>query len=43
LLGYERGEGLLRDHDGRIEPVQVELVPRLLRALSTTPVRAEAA
>jgi hypothetical protein len=38
LLGYERGRCLMRDHRGRVEHVQVEvLVPALLRAISTTP------
>jgi AAA-like domain len=38
LLEMEAGRCLLRDHSGRVEAVQVELVaPSLLRALSTTP------
>lgn len=38
LLQMEAGRCLLRDHSGRIEAVQVELVaPALLRAFSTTP------
>ena len=38
LLEFEAGRCLLRDHRGRVEAIQVEvLVPRLLRALSTTP------
>jgi hypothetical protein len=37
LLGYEAGRCLFRDHRGRIEAIQVELAPSLLRALSTTP------
>jgi hypothetical protein len=38
LLAYDRGRCLMRDHQGRVEPVQVEvLAPRLLRGLSTTP------
>jgi hypothetical protein len=38
LLGMESGRCLLRDHAGRIEAVQVDLVvPGLLRALSTRP------
>ena len=33
-----RGRCLLRDYEGRIAPVQVDLVdPDLLRALDTTP------
>jgi hypothetical protein len=40
LLEMEAGRCLLRDHSGRVEAVQVELVaPSLLRALSTTPQR----
>jgi hypothetical protein len=38
LLEMEAGRCLLRDHSGRVEAIQVELVaPSLLRALSTTP------
>jgi hypothetical protein len=38
LLQMDRGRCLFRDHRGRIEAVQVELVvPSLLRAFSTTP------
>jgi AAA-like domain len=38
LLEFDRGRCLLRDHRGRVEAVQVELVvPELLAALSTTP------
>jgi hypothetical protein len=38
LLSYDRGRCLMRDHQGRVEPVQIEvLAPRLLRAFSTTP------
>jgi hypothetical protein len=38
LLEFEAGRCLLRDHSGRVEAVQVELVaPALLRAFSTTP------
>lgn len=38
LLEMEAGRCLLRDHSGRVEAVQVELVaPSLLHALSTTP------
>ncbi|MGI8558723.1 MAG: ATP-binding protein [Solirubrobacteraceae bacterium] len=38
LLAFEAGRCLMRDHRGRVEAVQVDLVaPWLLRALSTTP------
>jgi hypothetical protein len=38
LLGFDAGRCLMRDHSGRVEAVQVEvLVPRLLSAFSTTP------
>jgi hypothetical protein len=38
LLEMDAGRCLFRDHSGRVEAVQVELVaPSLLRALSTTP------
>jgi hypothetical protein len=38
LLGLEAGRCLLRDHRGRVEAIQVDVVvPSLLRALSTTP------
>jgi hypothetical protein len=38
LLELEAGRCLLRDHRGRIEAIQVDVVvPSLLRALSTTP------
>ena len=38
LLGFDAGRCLMRDHSGRVEAVQVEvLVPRLLAAFSTTP------
>lgn len=41
LLELDSGRCLLRDHHGRIEAIQVDLVaPALLRALSTTPARA---
>lgn len=41
LLELEAGRCLLRDHYGRVEAIQVELVaPALLRAFSTTPPRA---
>ncbi len=40
LLDFDAGRCLMRDHRGRVEPVQVEiLVPRLLAAFSTTPAR----
>ena len=38
LLAFDSGRCLMRDHRGRVEAVQVEvLVPRLLAAFSTTP------
>jgi hypothetical protein len=38
LLELDAGRCLLRDHEGRVEAVQVDLVaPSLLRAFSTTP------
>jgi len=38
LLEFDSGRCLMRDHQGRVEAVQVEvLAPRLLRAFSTTP------
>lgn len=38
LLGYDAGRCLFRDHRGRVEAIQVDLVvPSLLRSLSTTP------
>jgi hypothetical protein len=38
LLDFSAGRCLLRDHEGRIEAVQVDLASkRLLRELSTTP------
>ena len=41
LLDFERGRCLFRDHRGRVEAVQVDLVvPALLRAFSTTPAAA---
>ncbi len=41
LLELEAGRCLLRDHHGRVEAIQVDLVaPALLRAFSTTPARA---
>ncbi len=41
LLEFSAGRCLLRDHRGRVEAVQVEvLVPRLLEAFSTTPAQA---
>jgi hypothetical protein len=40
LLDFDAGRCLMRDHRGRVEAVQVEiLVPRLLAAFSTTPRR----
>jgi AAA-like domain len=44
LLAFDRGRCLMRDHRGRVEAVQVEvLLPRLLAAFSTTPAAAAAA
>jgi hypothetical protein len=41
LLELDAGRCLLRDHHGRIEAIQVDVVvPALLRAFSTTPGRA---
>jgi AAA-like domain len=38
LLSLDAGRCLLRDHSGRVEAIQVEVVvPQLLRAFSTTP------
>jgi hypothetical protein len=40
LLNLEAGRCLFRDHQGRVEAIQVDLVaPSLLKALSTTPRR----
>lgn len=41
LLEFEAGRCLFRDHRGRVEAIQVDVVvPALLRAFSTTPTRA---
>jgi hypothetical protein len=41
LLDLQAGRCLFRDHRGRIEAIQVDVVvPALLRAFSTTPARA---
>jgi hypothetical protein len=41
LLEFDRGRCLFRDHHGRVEAIQVDVVlPRLLNAFSTTPARA---
>jgi hypothetical protein len=41
LLEMEAGRCLFRDHHGRVEAIQVDLVaPYLLRAFSTTPAKA---
>jgi hypothetical protein len=38
LLAFDAGRCLMRDHRGRTEALQIEvLVPRLLSAFSTTP------
>ncbi|MHB8533325.1 MAG: ATP-binding protein, partial [Solirubrobacteraceae bacterium] len=40
LLELDEGRCLFRDHRGRVEAIQVDLVvPQLLKALSTTPKR----
>jgi hypothetical protein len=40
LLEFEAGRCLFRDHRGRIEAMQIDVVvPALLKAFSTTPVR----
>ena len=40
LLELEAGRCLFRDHSGRVEAIQIDVVlPSLLRALSTTPTR----
>ena len=40
LLDFEAGRCLFRDHRGRVEAIQVDVVvPSLLRAFSTTPAR----
>jgi hypothetical protein len=39
LLEFEAGRCLFRDHTGRVEAIQIDVVvPSLLRAFSTTPV-----
>lgn len=41
LLGFDAGRCLFRDHRGRVEAIQVDVVlPSLLRAFSTTPASA---
>lgn len=43
LLAFRRGRCFMRDYDGRVSPVQIDLLdPELLRALDTTPERAAA-
>jgi hypothetical protein len=37
LLELEAGRCLFRDHRGRVEAIQIDVAPMLLRALSTTP------
>jgi hypothetical protein len=40
VQGFDAGRCLFRDHRGRVEAIQVEVVaPALLRAFSTTPQR----
>ncbi len=40
LLALDAGRCLFRDHHGRVEAIQVDLAPALLRAFSTTPAAA---
>jgi hypothetical protein len=42
LLALDAGRCLFRDHHGRVETLQVDLAPTLLRAFSTTPAAAGA-
>lgn len=42
LLELDAGRCLFRDHRGRIEAIQVDVTPTLLRAFSTTPAGARA-
>jgi hypothetical protein len=37
LLEFEAGRCLFRDHHGRVEAIQVDVAPGLMRQLSTTP------
>jgi hypothetical protein len=37
LLELEAGRCLFRDHRGRVEAIQVDVIGSLLRALSTSP------
>lgn len=37
LLSFRRGRCLMRDYEGRVSPVQIDLAPALLKALDTTP------
>ncbi len=39
LLELDAGRCLFRDHRGRVEAIQVDVAPALLRAFSTTPAR----
>ena len=42
-MGFRRGRCLMRDYQGRVSPVQIDLVDeRILAALDTTPGRAPA-
>ncbi len=44
LISFRRGRCLMRDYDGRVSPIQVDLLdPELLAALDTTPRRETAA
>jgi hypothetical protein len=43
LVGFRRGRCFMRDYDGRVSPIQIDLLdPELLRALNTTPERQHA-
>ena len=42
LLELDAGRCLFRDHHGRVEAIQVDMTPALLRAFSTTPERVPA-
>jgi hypothetical protein len=37
LLALDAGRCLFRDHRGRVEAIQIDVTPTLLRAFSTTP------
>jgi hypothetical protein len=42
LLELDAGRCLFRDHRGRVEAIQIDMAPSLLRAFSTTPAAASA-